>query len=68
MPNMSYCRFENTYNDLMDCYNNMEKSTFIPKPLTHPLYLLPSEVKMLEEETEPQENLALAKQVRKFKY
>ena len=24
MPNMSYCRFENTYNDLMDCYNNME--------------------------------------------
>ncbi len=46
----------------------MEKSTFIPKPLTHPLYLLPSEVKMLEEEIEPQENLAQAKQVRKFKY
>jgi hypothetical protein len=20
MPNMSYCRFENTYSDLMDCY------------------------------------------------
>lgn len=23
MPNMSYCRFENTYRDLMDCYYNM---------------------------------------------
>ena len=24
MANMSYCRFENTYRDLMDCYDNME--------------------------------------------
>lgn len=24
MANMSYCRFENTYNDLKDCYNNIE--------------------------------------------
>ena len=23
MSNMSYCRFENTYRDLMDCYENM---------------------------------------------
>jgi len=23
MPNMSYCRFENTYRDLLDCYENM---------------------------------------------
>jgi len=23
MPNMSYCRFENTYRDLLDCYYNM---------------------------------------------
>lgn len=22
---MSYCRFENTYRDLMDCYNNINK-------------------------------------------
>ena len=22
--NMSYCRFENTYNDLRDCYENLE--------------------------------------------
>ena len=22
--NMSYCRFENTYNDLIDCLNNIE--------------------------------------------
>ena len=23
MSNMSYCRFENTYRDLNDCYNNI---------------------------------------------
>ena len=25
--NMSYCRFENTVNDMIDCINNMEIST-----------------------------------------
>lgn len=25
MTNMPYCRFENTYNDLLDCYDNMDK-------------------------------------------
>ena len=24
MPNMSYCRFGNTVNDLQDCLNNIE--------------------------------------------
>lgn len=24
MPNMSYCRFENTFNDLKDCLTSME--------------------------------------------
>ena len=24
MVNMSYCRFENTFHDLDDCYDNME--------------------------------------------
>ena len=24
MPNMSYCRFENTYSDLRDCYEAMD--------------------------------------------
>lgn len=24
MANMSYCRFENTYHDLMDCYENID--------------------------------------------
>ena len=24
MPNMSYCRMQNTYNDLRDCYDNWE--------------------------------------------
>lgn len=23
MPNMSYCRFQNTANDLSDCYDNL---------------------------------------------
>ena len=26
MPNMSYCRFENTAADLQDCYENMEET------------------------------------------
>lgn len=25
MPNMSYCRFENTLNDLKDCFNELEE-------------------------------------------
>jgi hypothetical protein len=25
MANMSYCRFQNTYNDLYDCYNNINE-------------------------------------------
>lgn len=27
MKNMSYCRFENTYNDLIDCIENMSKES-----------------------------------------
>ena len=27
MKNMSYCRFENTYNDLIDCVENMGKQS-----------------------------------------
>ena len=26
MPNMSYCRFENTFSDLQDCLNALEDS------------------------------------------
>lgn len=26
MSNMGYCRFENTYNDLLDCYESMDVS------------------------------------------
>ena len=26
MANMSYCRFENTYRDLVDCYDNLNGS------------------------------------------
>ena len=24
MPNMSYCRFENTFKDLQDCFENLD--------------------------------------------
>ena len=27
MPNMSYCRFENTYNDLRDCLDALDNSS-----------------------------------------
>ena len=27
MPNMSYCRFENTFNDFMDCLQNITEET-----------------------------------------
>jgi hypothetical protein len=27
MPNMSYCRFENTYNDLQDCLEHIKDET-----------------------------------------
>lgn len=27
MPNMSYCRFENTLGDLLDCFNNINEET-----------------------------------------
>ena len=28
MPNMSYCRFENTYNDLVDCLRTLKDEGF----------------------------------------
>ena len=28
MPNMSYCRFENTYNDLVDCLRTLKEEGF----------------------------------------
>ncbi len=27
MPNMSYCRFENTFSDLIDCLENITEET-----------------------------------------
>ena len=30
MSNMNYCRFENTYHDLIDCYNNMNNNDLSP--------------------------------------
>lgn len=31
MSNMSYCRFENTYNDLQDCYDALVEAGSIEK-------------------------------------
>lgn len=28
MANMSYCRFENTYSDLQDCYDSLSNKSF----------------------------------------
>jgi hypothetical protein len=30
MSNMSYCRFENTYRDLLDCYHALQDSDSFP--------------------------------------
>jgi hypothetical protein len=30
MANMGYCRFENTYNDLMVCYSHIEDEKLSP--------------------------------------
>lgn len=27
MANMSYCRFENTYSDLLDCYESLQNKS-----------------------------------------
>jgi hypothetical protein len=29
MPNMSYCRMENTYADLRDCYENWDEASSV---------------------------------------
>ena len=31
MSNMSYCRFENTYKDLQDCFNNFDDDEDLSK-------------------------------------
>ena len=70
MPNMSYCRFENTYRDLMDCYHNMENSIYNDREIRYKKQLIDLCAQIAdqytdfvfeedeEEEIEPQENLA----------
>lgn len=69
MPNMSYCRFENTYLDLMNCYYNMENSIYSDSEIHYKKKLIDLCARIAdlytdfvfeedeEEETEPQENL-----------
>jgi len=38
MGNMSYCRFENTYKDLLDCFNDMSETDFDELSETEQLY------------------------------
>ena len=66
---MSYCRFENTYRDLMDCYYNMENSIYSDSEIRYKKQLIDLCARIAdlytdfvfeedeEEETEPQENL-----------
>lgn len=40
MGNMSYCRFENTYHDLDDCYNALGEKSFDELSKTEKKYAL----------------------------
>ncbi len=46
MANMSYCRFENTSSDLLDCVREMEQGDFDPNELGE--YELPNFHEMKE--------------------
>ena len=55
MSNMSYCRWENTYNDLKDCYNSMVEEAFdelSESEANHKELLLSLAKAMLEHEEE----------------
>jgi hypothetical protein len=58
MANMSYCRFENTYNDLNDCYRNLndgnlsEREARYRSRLTELCDQICCEAREIEEETE----------------
>ncbi len=34
MANMSYCRFQNTLQDLQDCYDNMDDEDLSPEEMS----------------------------------
>jgi len=40
MANMNYCRFENTYLDLEDCYEHMEKEELSKSETKYRLLLI----------------------------
>ena len=54
MANMSYCRFENTYRDLIDCYDNLNSS--LSENESHYRECLVELCKSIIEEFNPEEN------------
>jgi len=40
MPNMSYCRFQNTLGDLKDCYENIDRNDMSNEELQARLRLI----------------------------
>ena len=49
MPNMSYCRFENTYNDFLDCINNIDTKAETERDEAYRKKLLALIINMSEE-------------------
>jgi hypothetical protein len=49
MPNMSYCRFENTYNDFLDCINNIHNEAESPRDERYRKKLLGLIIEMSED-------------------
>jgi hypothetical protein len=56
MANMSYCRFENTYNDLVDCFNNIYEEAENMRDEKYRKYM----IEFLKERIDEIEDLKLA--------
>jgi len=49
MSNMSYCQFENTYPDLKDCYEDMDRDDLSESEQKYRAYLINLCKKIVEE-------------------
>ena len=56
MANMSYCRFENTYHDLVDCFNNIYEEAENMRDEKYRKYM----IEFLKERIDEIEDLKLA--------
>jgi hypothetical protein len=58
MSNMSYCRFENTYDDLIDCANHMEDDNLSTSEKKYRKLMIELCKEMSEFETETSDDVA----------